>query len=150
MDKILLDSTRAKFTETWYRIDNLFDRYAKSIGLNFSTMLVLGFIYESEESYTQKDLCEKLELSKQFVNTIITSFWKQGYVELKEAKDRRRKELSLTEKGKEYAEGILRSVRDAETKAWECFTDEEAIAFVNAMEKYGKSFENALKITRSA
>jgi DNA-binding MarR family transcriptional regulator len=142
MNQTSLDNARTKFKETWYRIDNLFNRYAKSIGLNFTTILVLEFIYESEEHYTQKDLCEKLMLPKQFMNSMIKSFWAQGFVDLKEAKDRRNKEIILTARGKKYAERILHSIQEAENKVWESFTDEEIAAFVNVMERYEKSFES--------
>ena len=146
MDKDLLSDIRTRFKETWHRIDNQFNRYAKSLGANFTAILVLELIYDSKESYTQKDLCEKLVLPKQLINSLITSFLERGYVELREAKDdRRNKEITLTDNGKKYAENILGTIQDAENKAWECFTDEEAIAFSNAMEKYGKSLENILK-----
>lgn len=144
MDNALLADARARFMETWHRIDSLFTLYAKSQGLNFTTMLVLELLCDSDVIYTQKDICEKLEMPKQFINSIITSFWEQGLVELKEAKDRRNKNIFLTKKGKEYAGENLRSLRDAENRAWECFTNEEVIAFVNAMEKYEKSFGRIL------
>ena len=145
MDKALLDGSRTKFNETWHRIDSLLNMYAKSFGLNFTTMLVLDILYEAEMPYTQKDICEKLVIPKQFVNSIITSFWEQGFVELKEAKDRRHKNIFLTEKGKEYAEKILHFLDEAENKVWESFTDEEIVTFINYMEKYEKSFELNLK-----
>jgi DNA-binding MarR family transcriptional regulator len=108
-------------------------------------MLVLEFIYDTEENYTQKDLCDKLMLPKQVINSIIKSFWEQGYVELREAKDRRNKEIILTAQGKKYAKSILHPMQCAESKAWECFTEEEIIAFVEMMEKYEKSFEQILR-----
>ncbi|MCL2404741.1 MAG: winged helix-turn-helix transcriptional regulator [Defluviitaleaceae bacterium] len=145
MSKAFLDDARAKFKESSHRIESLFNSYAKSKGLNFTSLLILELLYDENETYTQKDLCEKLALPKQLVNTIIKSFWEQEYVELKEAKDRRNKNIILTDKGKSYTQGILHCMQDAEDRAWECFTDDEVISFVNSLEKYAKSFERILR-----
>ena len=145
MTKVLLDEARTRFKEIWHRVDSLFNAYAKSKGLNFTSLIILEFLYDADGVYTQKDLCEKLGLPKQFVNAIIKSFWEQGHVELKEAKDRRNKNIILTASGREYAGGIMRCLRDAEDRAWECFADEEVMFFVGALEKYGKSYERILR-----
>jgi len=147
MDKVLLEEARTKFNLIWHRIDCLFNTYAKKKGLNFTSLMILEFIYDShtsQEFYTQKDICENLALPKQLVNSVITSFWEQGYVELKQAKDRRNKNIFLTEKGMAYTTEIINALDAAEDKTWECFGDEEIIAFVNSMEKYEKAFEETI------
>jgi len=147
MEKALLNEARTKFMETWYRIDNMFNLYAKKKGLNFTSLIILEFIFDSHATqtvYTQKDICEKLVLPKQLVNSIVTTFWEQGYVELKEAKDRRIKNIFLTEKGKEYAIGIMNALDTAEDKTWDYFDDDEIIAFVGYMEKYEKAFDEII------
>ena len=131
--------------EIWYKVDSLYDYYAKSVGLNFTTILVLQLLRNSSRSYTQKEICEKLGLPKQFVNSIVKTFWEQGYVELKEAKDRRNKEIIVTDVGKEYAAGILNPLEDAETMVWNSFSAEEVKALAATMGKYVKAFENVLK-----
>ena len=130
-----------RFTEAWQKIDNLYNAYAKSRGLSFSAIIILECLDNPNAVYTQKELCEKFGLPKQAVNSIIKSFWEQNYVELKEAKDRRNKEMFLTAKGKAYAKEILEHYQQVETKTWEYFTPEELQAFTEAMEKYEKSFE---------
>jgi DNA-binding MarR family transcriptional regulator len=95
--------------------------------------------------YTQKDICEKLGLPKQLVFSIIKPFWEQGYVELREAKDRRNKEVIITEKGMEYAVSILQPLEDAEANAWANFSDEELIKFVGTMSAYITAFEKNLR-----
>ena len=147
MGKALQEKARAKFNKIWHRVDCLFNLYAKKKGLNFTSLMILEFIYDAhiaQEIYTQKDICENLALPKQLVNSAVTSFWEQGYVELKEAKDRRNKNIFLTEKGKEYTTGIVSSLDALESKTWESFEDEEIIAFVNSMEKYEKAFEETI------
>jgi DNA-binding MarR family transcriptional regulator len=131
--------------EMWYKMDSLYDLYAKSVGLNFPTILVLYLLCDSAETYTQKGLSEKLGLPKQFVNSIMKSFWEQGYVELKEAKDRRNKHIILTDKGKEYASSVLMPLEEAESIAWASFSAEEIKNLAKTTEKYNKAFEIALE-----
>jgi len=142
------DSKKALFAtlkEVWHKMDSNFDYYAKSKGINFPAVLILQLLLDATEAYTQKDICEKLGLPKQLVFSIIKPFWEQGYVELKEAKDRRNKDVFLTDKGKEYALSILQPLEDAEAAAWANFSDEDFITFVRIMDKYVEAFGNALK-----
>jgi len=130
--------------KSWHQVDTLYDLYAKSRGLNFTSILVLQLLHEAEEDYTQKRLCEKLGLPKQFVNAIIKSFWEQGYVTLKEAKDRRNKELSLTEKGRDYAACVMKPLEDAEAAMWESFSPNEISLLKNMLTRYTKALEDAI------
>jgi DNA-binding MarR family transcriptional regulator len=142
------DSKKALFAtlkEVWHKMDSNFDYYAKSMGINFPAVLILQLLLDATEAYTQKDICEKLGLPKQLVFSIIKPFWEQGYVELKEAKDRRNKDVFLTDTGKEYALSILQPLEDAEAAAWANFSDEDFITFVRIMEKYAEAFGSALK-----
>jgi DNA-binding MarR family transcriptional regulator len=134
-----------RFREAWQKIDNQYNLYAKSLGLNFTSMLVLEILFESKEPPTQRDLCEKLSLPKQLINSIITSFWEQKLVELQTATDRRYKKIILTTDGKDYAKKISDALQNADDKALDCFTDDEIMAFVSATEKYAKSYEIAMQ-----
>ena len=140
---------KSRLKETWHRMDGLYDFYAKSVGLNFTTIMVLQLLYYSEKNQTQKKVCEKLGLPKQFVNSIIKSFWEQGFVKLKEAKDRRNKEIIVTDKGKEYAVKILTPLEVAECAAWDSFTDDEILSLSKGLEKYAVVFEDILKNLKS-
>jgi DNA-binding MarR family transcriptional regulator len=140
-----MHDVRTRFKQAWYRIDGLYNQWAKNLGINITTLFVLELLAESDELYTQKNICEKLLLPKQFVNAIITSFWKQGYVELKEAHDRRNKNIHLTPKGRAYAESILKSFEAAEEHAWDSFTDTELADFTAALEKYEKAMMLRMK-----
>ena len=141
------NSKKALFTtlkETWHKMDCQFNSYAKSRGLNFPTVLILQLLHDSTEVYTQKDICEKLGLPKQLVFSIIKPFWEQGYVELREAKDRRNKDVIITEKGMAYAVSVLKPLEDAEESAWANFSDDEVVTFVRTMGEYVEAFGYAL------
>ena len=120
----------------WYNLDLTYSRYARKMGINFTLLLILELLLESDTDYTQKALCEKLLLPKQLVNTLIKSLWEQKYVELREASDRRNKNIHLTPAGRAYAQSIIHPFDEAEEHAWRSFTDEEMVVFANAIEKY--------------
>ena len=140
-----MEDPKKRFKEIWHRIDTYYNLYAKQKGINFTAMLVLEFLAESDKDYTQKALCEKLYLPKQIINSVIKSFWEQGYVELKEAKDRRNKKIHLTEKGKVYAEEVSKPLEEAEEKAWDSLNAEEFALFTRAAEKFERALYGSLK-----
>ena len=148
MDGDSKKALHASLKEAWHKLDSQYEFYAKSAGLNFTTVLVLQILHDSKELYTQKDLCEKLGLPKQLVNSIITSFWQQGFVQLKEAKDRRNKNIIVTGKGKDYFASVLDPLEEAESAAWEDFSDEEMTSFIKTLEKYVASLERVLKVKK--
>ena len=132
-----------RFKESWRRIDKMCNTYAKTVGVNFIEILVLEILCEPEP-HTQKALCTKLEMPKQVINTIINSFREDSLVTLKEAKDRRNKEIRLTEKGKQFAEKVLIPLKEMEESALESFTADELLYCTSLSEKYEKSFETLL------
>jgi DNA-binding MarR family transcriptional regulator len=144
MDK---DSQKAIFNmkETWHKMDSLYNFYAKSVGLNFTSIIILQLLSNFSQTYTQKDICEKLELPKQLVNSIVKSLWEQGFVQLKEAKDRRNKYISFTDTGKEYVLSVLKPLEDAEFAVWEKLSTEEIVNYAKTMGKFVSYFEDVLK-----
>ena len=140
-----MHDVRARFKQVWYRLDNLVGQYAKDMGINITTLFVLEMLAEEGGVYTQKALCERLMLPKQLVNSVIKTFWEQGYVELKEAKDRRHKNIRLTDSGKAYAESILVPFHLADERAWDMVTDLELVAVTAALETYERAMEANLR-----
>ena len=138
--KIAFDALK----DAWYKRDGLYSRYAKSVGLNYSTILVLQILFDSTGVYTQKEICEMLGLPKQYIHAIIKSFWEQGYVILKEAKDRRNKDILVTDKGIEYARTILSPLEKAESAALCGFSCDEIESHAVFTGKYVDSLETAL------
>jgi len=138
-------NSKSNLKGIWHKMDGLYDLYAKAVGLNFTTVMVLQHLYDSKKTLTQKELCEALGLPKQLVNSIIKSFWEQGFVILKEAKDRRNKDIIVTDNGKEYALKILKPLEDAECAVWDNFTDGEILTLSQGLKKYATIFEDILK-----
>lgn len=117
-------------------MEKMYEEYAKSIGMSYAAFSVLWSVLFNENC-TQKDICMRTWLPKQTVNTIITDFYKNGFVVLEEQpEDRRTKTVKLTEKGKEYAQDAVCHIRHAEYVAMSQFTPDEREQLIELMQKY--------------
>ncbi|WP_295253565.1 MarR family transcriptional regulator [Veillonella sp.] len=99
--------------------------YAKSIGLSNTALDILTTIYENPNC-TQKDIAESCFLPKQTVNAVVTSFLKDGWVQLEELpSDRRNKTVNLTAEGLAKAREIMDKVHSCEITAMSQLTEDE-------------------------
>ena len=140
-----MDKKIYNFKTTFHKINNLYNFYAKTIGINLAAILLLEILSNADVPYSQKELCEQLGQPKQLINSIIKSFWEQGYVELKEAQDRRFKKVVLTDEGRRYAVSVIKPLQEAERAAWGCFSVEEIVDFSTTMGKYEKSLSQHIQ-----
>ena len=104
--------TRA-FCSAWQSISTVYEDYARKAGISYNSLYILNAILYTENC-TQKQICEKTLLPKQTVNNVVTGFFKNGYIELRELPENRRiKTIYLTEKGIEYAETLIPNIHKA-------------------------------------
>ena len=130
------------YLQTW---NASYEEYAKSVGLSFTSLSILSVIYRTEKC-TQKLLSEQCFLPKQTVNAVITSFYKKGWVQLRELpEDRRNKTVHLNETGAVEAERILQKVRQSEQQAMSQLTEEERAVLLSATRRYVTGCKNAMK-----
>lgn len=133
------------FCEIIKQISGIYEDYAKSIGLSYTSLYVFHLV-SLTENCTQKYICEQLFLPKQTVNSIVMLFRKQSLVEMVElSEDRRYKAICLTAKGQEYAAQILPKIDTAEVHSMEQFDVEERMLLLKLMEKYAQVFSTELK-----
>lgn len=64
----------------------IYDYYARSVGISYTTLFVLNLISQHEVC-TQKIICERTMLPKQTVNNVIKKLTEQGYLQLEEIPD---------------------------------------------------------------
>ncbi len=133
-------SEAKRLDDIWQNIDSVYEYYAKSLGLNSTTLYLLHIIYTSEPC-TQKQICDIMMLPKQTVNTIVRDYQNKGLLETTESpEDRRHKHIRLTRQGKAYCKQILPPLEEAESYTLEQFTEEERNMMFTLMEKYNKVF----------
>ncbi len=100
------------------RIDGVYYQWARWIGLK-DNMLSLLYALSDGKPYTQKQICDEWLIPKTTINTVIKECVVNGYVVLHHEPHTREKLIRLTDKGKEFADGIIRSVRLAEMEAFD-------------------------------
>jgi DNA-binding MarR family transcriptional regulator len=139
------------YTDALFTIENAYlklrtsnEKYAKSVGVNFETILVLYLLHDTDKIYNQKELCTQLRLPKQFINAIIKSLWEQSYVQLIESKDRRYKRILLTEEGKQYAVKLLSPYTQLEGALADYFSAERLLMLAADIEKYMDAYDRVL------
>jgi len=102
-------------------------------------------IHYGTENCTQKSICEMSFLPKQTVNSIITGFYKKGYIELRELpEDRRTKTVHLTELGKAYMETFSPHIENAEYEAMQALSEQQRTALLECIQLYGKVFQEKI------
>lgn len=132
------------FCDMTKQINGIYEDYAKSVGLSFTSLYTLHMIALTDNC-TQKFISEQLFLPKQTINSVVSLFCKQGLVELIElSEDRRHKTLHLTEKGQEYAASVLPKIETAEQRCIEQFTENEREILLKLLKKYVDMFANEL------
>ena len=134
----------SKVQKAWLDMDKTYNRYAKSFNLSMGTLFILELLYESEKIYNQKAISERLELPKQFVNSVMKYFLEQEYIELKESEDRRNKSIYLTERGKQFADLVLTPLNGMQATIWDSMTEEEIEILTNTIDKYNVAINKLL------
>lgn len=140
MDDKKIRSQVDKFGDNLQDLNAIYDDYAKTVGIASTSMKVLNYILTIPDC-TQRMICEMTFLPRQTVNSIVTDFYNQGYIELKETKkDRRVKSIHLTEKGIEYSDKIIPKLANAQYCAMKGLDDTEREVLIELLQKYTELF----------
>ena len=134
-----------RFDEVFQKMDRAYERYARSCGMNYSSLALLQLIWERQPC-TQKELCALTMLPKQTINNLIRALQEKGYLTLApNASNRQERILTLTESGLRYAESILLPLLALEESAI-CAMGAEAVRqMVDMALRYGAILEKAMR-----
>ena len=100
------------------RFGALYRQAAVTFGLPECAMWVLYFLISTDEPLTQQELTERMMFPKQTINSAVSSLSQKGYLELRTIPEMRlRKQIVLTNDGKELARSTVRKMRMAEEQA---------------------------------
>lgn len=89
------------------RINSMYSKWAQKNNINQYTIGIFYMLLDGEH-ITQKQVCDEFEIPKQSVNNVIISLKSDGYICMESGeKDKREKNIVLTEKGREYAMEVL-------------------------------------------
>lgn len=139
-----IESKTRIFCNAWQSISIIYEDYARKAGISYNSLYILNAILYTENC-TQKLICEKTLLPKQTVNNVITSFLKNGYIELREFPENRRiKTIHLTKKGMEYAETLIPHIHEADCKAMRALSEEQQDMLLELMDIYVSTFRKEM------
>ncbi len=110
------------------KINHAYEVWALHHGLTLYEMQVYYIMMSKEQQrITQKDLCKKLDAPKTSMNSIIKKQVQRGYIELNVNSDNRREKIvTLTNKGKEFAETLILPLYRYEQDAFDTL-DKQAV-----------------------
>lgn len=117
-------------------LDDIYRNAAKGFGISECALWILYTLRAEEGPMTQSKVCDLLFHPKQTVNSALKKMEADGCIELLPMRDRRSKQIELTEKGKllaaETADRVLRAERDALNG----LSEEEQEVFISLWRKY--------------
>ena len=135
-----MDIDRKKFKRMMVlisRIDEVYYRALKSIGIKDNLFVLLYAIYDGE-TYSQKRICDEWLIPKTTLNTIVNECVREGYVELVPSGCRVKK-IVLTEAGRTFAESVLEPIFKAESRTAQWLEESDVL---EKMEEFTYMLEN--------
>lgn len=145
MDQQSTSAAVQRFCAAWQGLNAVYEDYARRKEIPYTNLYILDIISKTEEC-TQKLICERTLLPRQTVNTIITAFYKSGWVELHETpEDRRLKTIRLTAAGQAYAGTVLPQIHAAEVRAMQALTAQQQAALLDALGAYCETFRREME-----
>lgn len=119
---------------------------ASELDLPESSFYILYTLLDLPENSSQQDLCEVLRLSKSTVNYAVNVIRRKGFVSLQRAPDSKRKKIiSLTDKGSDFVIHNILPIRNAERKACLQLGSDERKAFFDTSKKYIENLQRELQ-----
>ena len=118
-------------------------------GISENEFWVWYSLVAGDDECSQQDICSTWSLSKQTVNTIVMHMAQKGFVTLEVVPGtRNRKNIRLTQAGREYGEIIVTPISQAERKAFEKLPLENWIACTRAFSQYIDALKEEIRETK--
>lgn len=121
-------------------IDEIYHDTAVRLGVSDSVQRILYVVYEGGGSCRQSEIYKQTGISRQTINSSIRGLEKKGVVYLEQGLGRNTI-VCLTERGKTFADRMVRPIMEAENEIFEEWTKEEVDLYLSLTERY----KNALK-----
>lgn len=144
LDKEIYINLRKYNALTW-EYNELYHGFGREYGLADCAVWILYVIRESNEVYTQRQICKQMHQPKQTINTSLKKMEEIGLLELRYASNNKKnKEIFLTPEGVALAEKTADKIIEAEQKALSNLTESEQDIFLNLFSTYIGSLRNEL------
>ena len=113
-------------------------------------IVVLFYAIANSENLSQRQLRDEWMLPLSTINTITTECRNAGYITLEPIPGKRREcYLRFTEKGEQFADMVLSEIHHAEEIALQATLQHYSPDFIEALDHYAKTFQQALSKEKS-
>ena len=118
-------------------LENNFNKFSKKYKLTSSQMDILIFLFQNEEKkINQRDIENYLRLTNPTIAGTLLRLEKKGFIIRKISyKDKRYKEIYLTDKSRELKDIIFKYIRDNDNKMFSNMSEEEKENLKNIITK---------------
>lgn len=152
-------STAQRFVRIVDAQSSLYEAYARRHGLQGKSLSILLWLYYSPRPITQKFIADKTQSTRQVVNSTIGKWREEGYIiytdgpqtggrepeGADERLDRRRKFITLSPLGREWARPTMEDLRQAELAAMDSLPPADQSELVRLYQAYSDAFHLALR-----
>ncbi len=126
---------------------SLVDKHLMSVGMTQSRWLTLYYISRSSEELSQKDLALSMGIEGPTLVRLLDALESMSLIERRESKsDRRRKVISITEKGRPLVEEIKTTINDFRDEFLSDLTKEEISVCLNVFKHIGLKVSSYKKV----
>jgi DNA-binding MarR family transcriptional regulator len=138
------EKSMAEYNAIYREENEIYRRCARNLGLSEGTFWILYCLRGSESGMSQSLLCSELGLPKQTVNSALKKMEADGLLFLASAADKRRKEITLTAKGKELSHRTVDEVFALECQAMNELSEAEQKKMLALFRKYNEGLKKNL------
>ncbi|MGG7163898.1 MarR family winged helix-turn-helix transcriptional regulator [Clostridium ihumii] len=123
----------------------IYYEWCQKKGISYSLLQILDLLYEYPDGVEAKFISETMFIYKQTLTGLLKQLHNNGYIKTeKDIIDKRRKLISLTDKGTIYVESILNDLYKKEDLVFNCLNDEEKITFNKLYKKIVTNLQKEL------
>ena len=133
---------------SWAQGTYLYVKWAERHQINYYEMLVM-YVLDTKGNLTQKAIGDYLGLPKQTINNVIRKWKAEGYAILKiSEKDKREKQVELTEKGKYLAQKLLVPLYRAEEQVCKNIEEKMLVQMIETADLFNLLFRREMEKER--
>ncbi len=121
-------------------IDGIYDILSKNRKIK-QNMLALLYAIDDGKLHSQTEICEQWLIPRTTINTIVKECINDGYITFDTSRHTKEKIICITDKGKEYAQSILKQIYEIEYRAMEKTLSKYSVEFVQAMKEFADNLK---------
>lgn len=126
-------------------IDSLYHQASLKIGLNDSASRILYALYTGGGSCLLSNIYKESGISKQTVNSALRKLEAENLIRL-EHHHGKAKIIYLTDQGREKADQTISRLVRAEINAFESWSEEEIVSYIQLTNKYVETFREQVNL----